>query len=210
MSGTDGSGGNDRGGVHRPRVLIGGVGYRWQRDASFGLVVGDELARRQRPPGVEVADLGYGALYVAQDLADAEPRYDRLILLAGMARGREPGRLYQYRWQGDLPDAAEIQARVSEAGAGVVDIDHLLVIAQYFGALPDDVRVIELEPVDVAGGDGLSPRAAALVEEAIEIVWREADLTPRPPSLAGKGESGPASVEQRSVEAAERDTGTPG
>lgn len=176
MSAMAESDGVDEMRTQRPRVLIGGVGYRWQRDASFGLVVGDELARQERPPGVEVADLGYGALYVAQDLADAQPRYDRLILLAGMTRGREPGRLYQYRWQGDLPAAEEIQARVSEAGAGVVDIDHLLVIAQYFGALPDDVRVIELEPVDAAGGDGLSPRAAALVEEAIEIVWREADL----------------------------------
>ena len=56
-----------------PRVLIGGVGYRWMRDASFGLVASDALAREQWPDGVEVADLGYGALYVALDLLDARP-----------------------------------------------------------------------------------------------------------------------------------------
>jgi Ni,Fe-hydrogenase maturation factor len=56
-----------------PRTLIGGVGYRWQRDASFGLAVVDELARLDRPAGVEVADLGYAAIYVAQDQAEAVP-----------------------------------------------------------------------------------------------------------------------------------------
>ena len=156
------------------RVLIGGVGYRWLRDASFGLVASDELARLEWPPGIEVADLGYGALYVAQDLADAQPPYQRVILLAGVARGRTPGRIYRYQWEGALPDAEEIQARVREAGAGVIDLDHLLVIAQHFGALPDDVVAIEVEPVDATGGDELSPAVADLLPQVIELVRREA------------------------------------
>src|ERR671927_1756612 len=141
---ADGARGRDSGGS--PRVLIGGVGYRWMRDASFGLVVADELARREWPPGVEVADLGYGALYVALDLADARPRYDRIILLAGTERGREPGRLFCERWTPHAVDADEVQERIREAGAGVIDLDHLLVIAHHFGALPNDVRCVELEP----------------------------------------------------------------
>lgn len=161
------------------RVLIGGVGYRWLRDASFGLVVSDALAGLEWPSGIEVADLGYGALFVAQDLAAAQPPYDRLILLAGIARGRAPGRLYRRRWDGALPDAHEIQARVREAGAGVIDVDHLLVIAQRFGALPRDVITIELEPVDTSGGDGLSQAAARRMAEAIELVRREAVARPR-------------------------------
>ncbi|MDL1950530.1 hypothetical protein FBQ97_12045, partial [Acidobacteria bacterium ACD] len=56
--------------------------------------------------------------------------------------------------QGKRPDEG-IQARIREAGAGAIDLDHLLVIAQYFDALPDDVIVFEMEPVDVAGGEGL-------------------------------------------------------
>ena len=74
-----------------PRVLVGGVGYRRMGDASFGLVVTDELATRPWPPGVTVADLGYGALLVVQDLAAADPPYERLVLLAGVPRGRRPG-----------------------------------------------------------------------------------------------------------------------
>ncbi|MDQ4077295.1 MAG: hydrogenase maturation protease [Chloroflexota bacterium] len=158
----------------RPRVLIGGVGYRWMRDASFGLIASDELERLDWPPGVEVADLGYGALYVAQDLADAQPPYGRLILLAGVARGREPGKIYRYQWKEVPSDPEEIQARIREAGAGVIGLDHLLVIAQHFRALPDEVIVIEIEPVDAMSGDGVSPEAARLLPEVIEMVRREA------------------------------------
>jgi hydrogenase maturation protease len=150
------------------RVLIGGVGYRWQRDASFGLVAVDALMRQTWPDHVEVADLGYGAIYAAQDLADADPPYVRLVLLAGIARGRRPGELYRSRWQGPLPGPDEIQARIREAGAGVIDLDHLLVIAGYFRALPAEVITMELEPVDVAGGEELSPEAAARLPQALE------------------------------------------
>ncbi len=160
------------------RVLIGGVGYRWQRDTSFGLIVSDELSQLDWPPGIEVADLGYGAIYVARDLADAQPPYDRVILLTGITRGRTPGQIYRTQWDGGAPDLDDIVARMREAGAGVIDPDHLLVIAQHFSALPDDVVVIELEPVDVTGGEGLSPEAAGRLHEAIELARREA-IAPR-------------------------------
>jgi len=156
------------------RVMIGGVGYRWFGDASFGLVATDQLAGLEWPSGVEVADLGYGAIYVAQDLAAAHPPYQRLILLCGMARGREPGQMYHYRWTGAAVDSEEIQARIREAGAGVIDLDHLLVIAQHFGALPDDVVVVEVEPVEMTTGDELSTRIASLLPQVIEFVRHQA------------------------------------
>ena len=161
-------------GRHEKRVLVGGVGYRWQRDASFGLVASDVLAEQERPAGLDVMDLGYGALYVAQDLADARPPYARLILLAGVARGRPAGRVYVRRWDGQLPGPDEVQARIREAGAGVIDVDHLLVIAGYFGALPPEVVTIEVEPIEVEGGDGLSPSVAELLPAALKRVQQEA------------------------------------
>lgn len=151
------------------RTLIGGVGYRWNGDSSFGLVASDALARERWPAGVEVADLGYGALYVSLDLADANPRYDRLVLLAGVARGREPGRLYRVNWTPGVYDPDDVQARIREAGAGVVDLDHLLVIATHFGALPQDVCCLELEPLDALGGDRLSDAAAACLGEVLAL-----------------------------------------
>ena len=153
-------------------TLIGGVGYRWMRDASFGLVVSDKLAAMPWPETVEVADLGYGAIYAGQDIAAARP--ERLILLAGHERGREPGRLYRYQWQPAPCDDEELQARIREAGAGVIDLDHLLIIAHYFGQLPPLVSLFEVEPVETQGGVGLSPAVAALVPSVIRAVREEA------------------------------------
>lgn len=166
------------------RVLIGGVGYRWMRDASFGLVAGDALARQGWPDGVEVADLGYGALYVALDLADANPPYDRIILVAAVRRDRVAARLYSTHWVPPPADADDLQERIREAGAGVIDLDHLLRIARHFGGLPDDVVCIELEPADVSAGEGLSDAAAPCLEETLRLVRAHA-VTPAPPRSVG-------------------------
>jgi hydrogenase maturation protease len=157
------------------RTLIGGVGYRWRRDGSFGLILADDLARLDWPAGMEIADLGYGALYVAQDLADAAPPYDRLILLAGVTREREPGSLHHYRPDRILPSDDEILARVREAGAGVIDVDHLLVIAGHLGALPPEVVVVELEPVLEEPGVDLSPEARQVLPRATDLVRQLAE-----------------------------------
>ncbi|HYX82113.1 MAG TPA: hypothetical protein VE714_06960 [Gemmatimonadales bacterium] len=159
-------------------VLIGGVGYRWMGDHSFGLAVCDTLMQEPWPMGVEVADLGYGALYVSLDLLDRMPPLDRLVLISGRRREREPGELVGTRWQPPRrpQDDADVQARVTEAGAGVIDVDHLLAIAQRFGALPGDVYCVELEPLTEHGPD-LSPLAAARVPEACRLV-RELALAP--------------------------------
>ena len=152
------------------RVLIGGVGYRWMGDGSFGLAVTDLLAQEAWPADVEISDLGYGALYVSLDLLDKQPPLDRLILIAATVRDRAPGALSVTRWQNTTPESLdEVQARVREAGAGVIDLDHLLSIASHFSALPDDVICIELEPVELTGRDGLSEVAAELLPRACAL-----------------------------------------
>jgi hydrogenase maturation protease len=158
------------------RILVGGVGYRWQRDASFGVVAIDALACLEWPRGVDVRDLGYGAIYAAQDIADGG--YDRVVLLAAAARGRERGGLFRYRLTGQVDDADELQEKMREAGAGIIAIDHLLAIASHFGALPRDVTVIELEPFDQQYGVDLSPIAQQRLRDA--LAWaRQAALEPR-------------------------------
>jgi hydrogenase maturation protease len=155
------------------RVLIGGVGYRWFGDCSFALLVSDALSGLDWPSGVDVLDLGYGALHVAMDLADVDPPYDRVVLIGVTERGREPGRLYRFDCESSVPDPQDVQDRMYEAGAGVVDLDHLLVIGRHFGGLPDDVVAIELEPHPGTTGDQLSAAAQALLPQAVELVRRE-------------------------------------
>jgi hydrogenase maturation protease len=160
----------------RPRTLIGGVGYRWQRDASFGVVAIDALAAMEWPAEVTVTDLGYGAIYAAQDLGDAQPPYDRLILLAASERGRAPGTLYRYRYEPPLTRPDEILERVREAGAGVIDLDHLLIIAAHMQTLPKEVVVVEIEPPDPSPGIELSDAGSRLLSRAIELVKEEVQV----------------------------------
>ncbi|MBA3725016.1 MAG: hypothetical protein H0W86_00855, partial [Armatimonadetes bacterium] len=108
------------------RVLIAGVGYRWHSDGSFGLIVTDELALLPLPEYVSVVDMGYGAIYASQDIAAAA--CERLVVVAGVERGREPGRIYRYTWDPPVVGVDELQERIREAGAGVIDVDDLLIV----------------------------------------------------------------------------------
>jgi hydrogenase maturation protease len=155
------------------RVLVGGVGYRWFGDNSFALLVSDALADLEWAPGVDVLDLGYGALHVAMDLADVDPAYERVVLIGVTERGRASGQLYRFVCDPGAPAAQDVQDRMYEAGAGVIDLDHVLVIGRHFNALPDDVVAIELEPHPGTTGDQLSASAQALLPEAVELVRRE-------------------------------------
>ncbi|MCW5852750.1 MAG: hydrogenase maturation protease [Anaerolineae bacterium] len=154
------------------RVLIAGVGYRFLRDRSIGPALLPKLERMDWPDGVEVLDLHFGPVHMVHWLE--EQRYDRLVFLAGHGRGREPGKVYCYPWNHELPDAEEIQQRVAEGVTGVIDLDHLLIVGQYFGVLPEDVIVVEVEPVDGGWGEGFSPAVELILDEVIETVRRAA------------------------------------
>jgi hydrogenase maturation protease len=153
------------------RAFVGGVGYRWQGDNSFGVTVTDALAQLPLGPGVVVADLGYGAIYAAQDIAAAAP--ERLILIAAVERDDTPGAIRRYRYDRPLPSDDEILARIREAGAGVIDLDHLLIIAQQMQMLPAEVIVIEVEPLDTTTAAELTPLLRDRLEQVIDLVRAE-------------------------------------
>ena len=154
------------------RVLVGGVGYRFLRDGSIGPWLSDRLAERAGN-GIEVEDLSYHPVGLTQNLQERPP-YDRLVLVAAVNRGRPPGTVEAYRWDGQLPDRDAIQERVSEAVTGVISLDNLLIVCGALGGLPDDVRVIEVEPADEGWGEGFSPDIEARLAEVEEAVWSSA------------------------------------
>jgi hydrogenase maturation protease len=151
------------------RVLVGGVGYRYLRDGSVGPCVADALAGQDRN-GIEIEDLSYGPVQLSHNL-QARPPYDRLVLVGAVRRGRPPGTIERYRWHGTLPDPDEIQARVGEAVTGVISLDNLLVVCGALGALPADVRVVEIEPADEGWGEGFSAEVEASLDTLLEAVW---------------------------------------
>lgn len=153
------------------RVLVGGVGYRNLRDGSVGPWVADRLAERPGE-GIEIEDVSYHPVGLSQNLKE-RPAYDRVVLVGAVRRGRAPGTVEAYRWNGELPPDDEIQARVSEAVTGVISLENTLVVCGALGGFPDDVRVVEVEPADDGWGEGFSPEVEERLPEILEAVWSE-------------------------------------
>jgi hydrogenase maturation protease len=107
---------------------------------------------------------------LSQNLQERAP-YDRVVLVSAVRRERAPGSVESYRWDGRLPSADEIQARVSEAVTGVISLDNTLVVCGAFGGFPPDVRVVEVEPADDDWGEGFSPEVQAAMGAVMEAVW---------------------------------------
>ena len=151
------------------RVLVGGLGYTFLRDESVGPWAAEQLAARAGGD-VEVEDVSYHPVGFVHNLQDREP-YDRIVLVSAKRRGRAPGTVTAYRWDGALPDPDAIQERVAEAVTGVIDLDNLLIVCGAFGALPDDVRVVEIEPGPENWGEGFGPEVSAKLDEVLETAW---------------------------------------
>jgi hydrogenase maturation protease len=155
--------------THTERVLVGGVGYRNLRDLSVGPWVADELAGESRD-GVEVEDVSYHPVGLSQNLQD-RPEYDRVVLVGSVVRGRTPGTVESYRWDGKLPDRDQIQQRVSEAVTGVISLENTLIVCGALGGLPEDVRLVEVEPEDQGWGEGFSRTIESTLPKVVEAVW---------------------------------------
>ncbi len=156
------------------RVLVGGIGYRNLTDHSAGVLVVDELARREWPEHVNVEELSYGPIAVVQRLEDetGDRRFGRLIAVSSVARGggRIPGTITTYRWDRVLPSPDHVQGAVAEAVTGVIAMDNTLVVCRQFGALPDDAVVVEIEPLWQESGEQLSAPIAAIFDELCALV----------------------------------------
>lgn len=180
------------------RAVIGGIGYRDLRDHSFGPMVSDALAEGPLPPGVEAQDLSYNPVAVGQwlEAMAADERPQRMVLVSGIRRGREPGTHVVYRWDGTLPHPERIQNAVADAVTGVIHLDNTLVVLAQFGPMPEELIVIEVEPVIEEFGedlsDGVAPLFQPLRDLALSLATDPTAVSRLPVCpLGGPGPSGP-------------------
>jgi len=144
---------------------VAGIGYTNLRDLSLGPALVTRLQSDQWPAGVVIADVRYspiGVLFQRQ----AGPRFSLGIFVGAVPRGRTPGSVMVMPWNPPMVTPDELQSRVSEAVTGVIDLENLLLILDHFGALPDVVIVVEIEPFDQSWGDGFSALGEAALDEA--------------------------------------------
>jgi hydrogenase maturation protease len=148
----------------RERVLVAGVGYDSLRDMSVGPLLIEQLGRQAWPAGVELEDLSAGAVHVTHALQAREP-YAAAVFVTATQRGDQPGTVRVSRYKHGTASPEEVQIRVTEAVTGVVSIDTLLTVLDHFGALPDRVVVVEVEPRDTTWGHELSPAIRAVLDD---------------------------------------------
>lgn len=155
-------------------VLIAGVGHPNLKDLSFGQVLLQHLQTQPWPNFVTLENLSFGAIAVLQWFEDAPGKFDRVVFITAAERNRAPGMLETSRWQFPPLDETKVQDAVAESVTGIISIDNLLLILQQFHALPAEVEIIELEPVESDIGFACSETITARFEEFTELVRRVA------------------------------------
>jgi hydrogenase maturation protease len=153
------------------KILIAGVGHPNLKDLSFGQVLLPHLKQQKWAEDYDLENLSFGAIAVLQWFQDFPNKYDRVVFVSAAERqGRAPGTLDVYDWDFAPLDEEVVQECVAESVTGIISLDNLMMILQYFKALPPEVVVLDLEPVDSAIGFECSPEITERFDEFSEIV----------------------------------------
>lgn len=153
------------------KVLVGTVGYHILRNHSIGPILLPHLKSLTWSEGVFIDELNWGPIAIVQQFEAMEIPYDRVILLTAIERPhRKIGEISVYQWQGKLPDEKQIQACVGDAATGVISVDNLLVIGQYFKIWPSEVFLVDVEPGPEIAGEHLTEEVAIKVPQVIQTI----------------------------------------
>jgi hydrogenase maturation protease len=147
-------------------ILVAAVGNLWLGDDGFGTEVARRLRERDLGAHVAVADFGSGGLDLAYEVMRG---YDALVLVDVSRQGGDPGTLYLMEVSPDEVDGAiEDGAQIDPHG---MDPETVLRFVKAVGGWPGRVVVVACEPERVEEvGIGLSPRVAAAVDGAVDLV----------------------------------------
>lgn len=133
-------------------VLVAGVGYPLLGDLALGTVVAYRVGERDLP-GVAIADCSHTPVAAYQTITAGE--YETVILVGTEKRGGElndgtpsenPGTVHEYdAAEYEVPED-ELVERIGESAMGSNTVENVLAIAGAFDGLPDDTRIITVEP----------------------------------------------------------------
>lgn len=155
--------------MSRARTLVAGIGNIFLGDDGFGSAVARELATRDLPDGVEVADIGIRGVHLGYQLLDG---YDTLVVVDALQRGEPPGTVTTLRTRlADHLPSDDSSAPVDPHAMGPDAVLALLArLAASAGAAVDNVYVVGCEPACLDEGIGLSPAVEAAIPLATTTV----------------------------------------
>ncbi len=150
------------------KTFIGTVGYHNLRNHSIGPALLPQLQKMRWAEDVEVDELNWGPIAIVQKFQSLATAYDRVILIAAIERpGRNIGDITVYKWMGNLPDEELIQRCVGDAVTGVISVENLLIIGEYFKIWPGEIFVVDVEPGPEQAGEGFTEEMQQAVPDLI-------------------------------------------
>jgi hypothetical protein len=153
------------------KTLIGTIGYHNLQNHSVGPVITPRLEEIEWPAKIRVEELNWGPIAIVQKFQALSESYKRVVMICALQRpGRDIGEITCFRWQSALPSEEQIQAGIGDAVTGVVSLENLLVIGEYFDIWPDELFIIDMEPGPEESGPNLTPQMEAKVPELLETV----------------------------------------
>ncbi len=137
------------------RLLVAGVGNLLRGDDGFGPAVTKLLGHL--PVGVEVIETGIGGIALLQELMAG---CGGLILIDAVDRGAAPGTVFVL--EPEVPEGEHVP------DVHLANPDRVLTMAKTIGVLPDRVRIIGCQPMEVDElGMSLSPPVQAALATAV-------------------------------------------
>ena len=153
------------------KIFIGTVGYHILSNHSIGPILLPHLKKQDWPEGVFIDELNWGPIAVVQQFEAMKIPCDQVIFLTAIERpNRDIGEITVYQWLGELPDEKQIQACVGDAATGVISVENLLVIGQYFKVWPAEVYLVDVEPGPEIAGEHLTEEVAVKVPQVVQTI----------------------------------------
>jgi len=129
------------------------------------------LQKLDLPAYVKVDELNWGPVAVVQMFQAEDPPFERVVILCAIERKRRKiGDIDIFKWIGGLPDEEQIQACVGDAATGVISVENLLVIGEYFKVWKDEVYLVDVEPGPEIAGEKFTPEMEEKIPDIISIL----------------------------------------
>lgn len=152
-------------------ILIGTVGYHLLRNHSVGPILLPQLKAKAWNDKVAVEEMNWGPIAIVQYFQTLKIPFDRVIFLVAIERAeRKIGDISIYQWLGQLPSEKQIQACVGDAATGVISVENLLVIGEYFKIWPKEVFLVDVEPGEEQAGEHLTAEVDEKIPEILRIL----------------------------------------
>ena len=157
--------------VLNKKILIGTVGYHLLQNHSVGPILFEDLKKMKFSKKVEVEEMNWGPIAIVQYFQSLAVPFDRLIFLVAIERpDRKVGTIDVFKWKGGLPSETQIQACVGDAATGVISVENLLIIGEFFKIWPKELYLVDVEPGPEIAGEHLTLEVEERVSDILDII----------------------------------------